>query len=121
MPKRKYKLVYTVPGSHPKLHSMRYETIKACNRKEAKVIGKKAAEAAGGEFMSTYSMSFNGAAARDARRAMRYHNPESFVPFDLKHRHKGRPIKGIRNCPRPKKLVMTTRDVGIAEEFGDDD
>lgn len=113
MPRRKYKLVYTVPGSHPKLHSMRYEEISARTDEEAKVVGKEVAEKAGGEFLATYSMAFNGGARRDFRRAMRYHNPESFVSFDLKHRHKGRPIKGKRNCPRPKKLTMTSRDVGL--------
>lgn len=113
MPKRKYKLVYTVPGSHPKLHSLRYEVISARTSQEADLVGKEVAAKAGGDFLSTYSMSFAGGARRDARRAMRYHNPDRFVPFDLKHRHKGRPIKGIRNCPRPKKLAMTICDLDI--------
>lgn len=113
MPKRKYKLVYSVPGSHPKLHSLRYEVIKARNGKEANVIGKDRAREVGGDYLSTFSLSFNGAASRDFRKAMRYHNPERFVPFDLKHRHKGRPIKGIRNCPQPKKLAMTSRTVDL--------
>lgn len=113
MPKRKYKLAYSVPGSHPKLHSMRFDVISARSGREADLIGKEVAGRAGGDFLSTYSLAFDGAARRDARRAMRYHNPDRFVSFDLKHRHKGRPIKGIRNCPRPKKLAMTICDLDI--------
>jgi hypothetical protein len=92
---------------------MRYEVISARTGEEANVIGKEVAEKAGGEFLTTFSMAFNGGARRDFRRAMRYHNPDRLVSFDLKHRHKGRPIKGIRNCPRPKKLTLTISNLDI--------
>lgn len=96
MPKRKYTVVYTVEGSHPMLSTMRYEEHKAASQKLAKALGQDIAKAAGGDFIAAYSSAFKGASARDFRRAVRYRNPESFVSFDLKHRHKGRPIKGVR-------------------------
>lgn len=115
MPIREYGVVYSVDDPDmPRCSTLQSGTVKARNGVEAERLGRELAVANGGDFLSTFSQGFAGAARRDMNKAFRYVNPETFVRFDLKHRHKGRPIKGKRNCPKPKRLLsVSIRDVPL--------
>ncbi|WJJ55029.1 hypothetical protein [Xanthomonas phage RTH11] len=93
--------------------SLDYVKLRARSKKDAKAQAEQLALDAKGEMLAVYSDSFANATKRDMRAAHRNINPHLRPAFDLKYRHKGRPIKGRRNVPRPKRgLTITISDFG---------
>lgn len=90
------------------LHTLDYVKLRARNKKDAEAQAEKLALEANGEVLAVYSAAFANATKRDMHAAHRNINPHLRPSFDLKYRHKGRPIKGRRNVPRPKRALSIT-------------
>lgn len=109
---RQYTACLTLQ-SEDQFLTLDYRPLRARSKKDAEAQAEKMAAELNGEMMAVYSKAFSEATKRDMRAAHNNINPHLRPSFDLKHRHKGRPLKGRRNVPRPKRgLSITISDFG---------
>ncbi len=101
---RQYTAALNLPNTGPFMN-LQYEKIKARSKKDAKVKGEELAKEKQGKLLAVYPKSMNEGVRKTLRAGHRNINPHLRPSFELKHRHKGRPLKGRRNVPYPKRNV----------------
>lgn len=101
---RRYTAHLSLPSDGPFIN-FSHEKLKARSKKEAKVKAAELAAAKQGKVLVVSPESMNERIRKTLRAGHRNINPHLRPSFELKHRHKGRPLKGRRNVPYPKRMI----------------
>lgn len=101
---RSYTVHLSLPTDGPFVKSKR-EKLKARSLKEARIKAKELAEGEQAEVLAVASAALIAKIRKTMYAGYRNINPHLRPSFELKRRHKGRPIKGRRNVPYPKRMI----------------